>query len=81
MFANISAGAWVYGTCSDRYVSDGYKDKMDFDSRVERLSNMEEVKGIEITYPFDINEENYDYYKTLLQEKLNYFMYGRGTCM
>ena len=69
MFANISAGAWVYGTCSDRYVSDGYKDKMDFDSRVERLSNMEEVKGIEITYPFDINEENYDYYKTLLQEK------------
>lgn len=69
MFANISAGAWIYGTCSDRYVSDGYKDKMDFVSRVERLSNIKEVKGIEITYPFDINEENYDYYKILLQEK------------
>lgn len=65
---SISVGVWTYGMCSDRYVGDGYKDKMPLEQRIDHIGKIRGAKGIEITYPGDINEENYPKYKTLLDE-------------
>jgi xylose isomerase len=64
----ISVGVWTYGACSDRYVSDGYKEKLPLAERIEHLGKIDGVKGIEITYPCDLNEENYLQYAPLLQK-------------
>ncbi|MBE6830472.1 MAG: sugar phosphate isomerase/epimerase [Ruminococcaceae bacterium] len=64
----ISVGVWTYGACSDRYVSDGYKDRLPLAERLEHLGKIDGVKGIEITYPCDINEENYPQYAPLLKK-------------
>lgn len=64
----ISVGVWTYGMCSDRYVDSGYKDKMNLFERIEHLGKMEGVSGIEITYPGDICEDNYNEYQPLLEK-------------
>lgn len=64
----ISVGVWTYGACSDRYVSDGYKNRLPLTERLEHLGKIDGVKGIEITYPCDINEENYSQYAPLLKK-------------
>lgn len=68
----ISTGVWAYGACSDRYVSDGYRDRPLLKQRIERLGNIEGIAGIEITYPCDFNENTYVEYAPLLRE------YGLG---
>ncbi len=65
---NISVGVWAYGACSDRYVGDGYKSRLPLAQRIEHIGKLGGVDGIEITYPVDINEENYPEYAPLLQK-------------
>jgi xylose isomerase len=64
----ISVGVWAYGACSDRYVGDGYKERLPLVQRIEHLSKLDGVSGIEITYPADINEETYSEYAPLLKK-------------
>ncbi len=64
----IGVGVWTYGTCSDRYVGDGYKEKMSLLERIEHIGAMPDAKAIEITYPNDINSTNYEQYKPLLDK-------------
>lgn len=64
----ISVGVWAYGACSDRYVGDGYKQKLPLAQRIEHLGKLGGISGIEITYPVDINEENYPEYAPLLKK-------------
>ena len=73
----ISVGVWTYGMCTDRYVGDGYKEKMTLEERINHIGKIEGAKGIEITYPGDINEENYSQYKKLLDEN-NLSIAGMG---
>lgn len=74
---SISVGVWTYGMCTDRYVGDGYKDKMLLEERISHIGKIKGAKGIEITYPGDINEDNYQEYKILL-DKYNLSISGMG---
>ena len=64
----ISVGVWTYGMGTDRYVGDGYKPKMELKDRIEHIGKQNGVSSIEITYPGDINEDNYEEYKPLLEK-------------
>jgi len=64
----LSVGVWAYGMGTDRYVGEGYKDYMKFEDRVRAISKLDGVDGIEITYPGDISEENWDAVKPVLDE-------------
>ncbi len=68
MKTKISVGTWVYGMGTDRYVGSGYKDPVKFEDRVRAVSKLEGVSGIEITYPCDVSEDNWDIIKPLLTE-------------
>ena len=73
----ISVGVWTYGMGTDRYVGDGYKPKMELKDRIEHIGKQNGVSSIEITYPGDINEDNYEKYKPLL-EKYNLSICAMG---
>ncbi len=64
----ISVGVWDYGMGTDRYVGDGYKERLGFLDRVKRIGALHGVSGIEITYPNDVNENNWAQVKPVLQE-------------
>ena len=68
----ISAGVWAYGACSDRYVGNGYRDRLPLARRIERLGGIEGIAGVEITYPSDFDEHSYTEFAPLLQK------YGLG---
>lgn len=65
----ISAGVWIFGSCSDRYVAKGYKPYIDFYERINRISEIKGIKAVEITFPGDLNKSNIDEVKTFLKEK------------
>lgn len=65
----ISVGVWSYGSCSDRYVGKGYKPYINFIDRVKEISKLEDVQGIEVTYPGDVNKDNLETVKLLLKDK------------
>lgn len=62
----ISIGVWSFGMGTDRYVGKGYKPYINFQERTERISRIEGVKGIEITYPNDVNFDNLEQVKSEL---------------
>ena len=64
----ICVGVWDYGMGTDRYVGDGYKDKLSFLERVRRIGKLDDVEGIEITYPNDANETNWEQVRPVLAE-------------
>ena len=64
----ICVGVWDYGMGTDRYVGDGYKDKLNFLERVRRIGKLKGVEGIEITYPNDANENTWAQVKPVLEE-------------
>ena len=65
----ISVGVWVFGMCSDRYVGNGYKPYIDFLERIDKISDLQHVKGIEVTFPGDVNKNNINIVKDKLKEK------------
>lgn len=64
----ISVGVWAYGALSDRYVGDGYRERLALKDRIARLGKIKGVSGVEITYPGDINETNFDEYAAILKD-------------
>ena len=68
MNKNFSICAWDYGMGTDRYVGEGYKDLLSFEERVRKIGKLDKVKGIEITYPCNVDENNWDTIKPLLDE-------------
>jgi xylose isomerase len=64
----ISVGVWAYGSCSDRYVSEGYREKPTLAERIRRIGEAEGVGGVEVTYPGDVNEDSYEEFALLLEK-------------
>jgi xylose isomerase len=62
----IGLGVWAYGSCCDRYVSEGYRPCLPLRERLVRARSIEGIEGVEITYPGDLNSENYNQYEPLL---------------
>lgn len=46
-----AAGSWVVGSQRDRFVD--YKPNISLPEKIARLASIEEIKGIEIIYPYD----------------------------
>jgi xylose isomerase len=64
----IGAGVWIYGSCSDRYVGKGYRVQMTLSERLNLLSELDGIEGVEITYPSDFNEGSLELFKMLLEK-------------
>ena len=54
----VSVGIWSFGMGTDRYVAEGYKPYINFSERLDRISRIEGIRGVEITYPNDVDFEN-----------------------
>lgn len=65
----VGVGVWSFGMGSDRYVDRGYKPYINFDERVEKISGIAGIKGIEVTFPQDINWDNYKEKLLMLRDK------------
>lgn len=63
----LAVGIWAYGRCAERYVSDGYREAMPFERRLENVAALEGVSGVELSYPGDIDEANCDEIQGLLE--------------
>lgn len=63
----LAVGIWAYGRCAERYVSDGYREVMPFERRLEKIAALEGISGIELSYPGDIDEANCDEIQGLLK--------------
>ncbi len=64
----ISICVWDYGMGTDRYVGEGYKAFMPFEERVRAIGKLPGIKAIEVTYPNNVNENNWGEVKPLLAE-------------
>jgi len=64
-----SVGVWTFGMGTDRYVGKGYRPYMDLHTRIEMISTLNAAKGIEMTFPQDVNEHNSDEIKEILKSK------------
>ncbi len=73
----LSVGAWVYGMGTDRYVGNGYKEYMNFEERIHAISRLKGVTGMEITYPCDVSEDNWNSVKPVL-DKAGLSIIGMG---
>ena len=47
----INAHLGILGTFSERYVPEGYFDKMDFEKKLEIFSNIKGIEGMGVGYP------------------------------
>ncbi len=68
MNLKISVGVWYMGSVYDRFVKDGYRKDVDIVNRIRAISEIEDVGGIEIHYPTEINEGNIDEIRKVLDE-------------
>lgn len=48
-----ATGTWIYGTVGDRYILSGYRQGLSIEERIEKISRMEGISGIEMIYPAD----------------------------
>jgi len=68
MEIKVSVGVWYMGSVADRFVREGYREQTDMVNRIKAISEIEGVKGIEIHYPTEINEDNIDDIRKTLSE-------------
>jgi len=46
----FSVGYWVYGPMSDRFLSSGYKENLNFEKRLEQIAKTPGLSGVEIPF-------------------------------
>lgn len=49
----FATGTWIYGTVGDRYLLSGYRQGLEVGEKIERISRLEGLSGIEMIYPAD----------------------------
>lgn len=49
----IAVGSWVVGSQADRFVPKGYRDFVSPEEKIRRVGSINNVSGIELTYPVD----------------------------
>lgn len=65
-----SLGLWVFGNTRDRYVGAGYRQRaLTIEEKLDRIAGIEGIRGIEVTYPLDINEDDCEVLLTLLKAR------------
>lgn len=64
----FSLGIWAFGPCGDRFLTDGYRPEADVEEVVRKVATIEDLSGIEVGYPGDVNEGNLHSFKEVLKE-------------
>ena len=59
---NIEFGTTIalWGQCSDRFLSQGYKSATTFEEKIELISSIKDIKGVDLYGDWDVNTENVD---------------------
>ncbi|MGM0366879.1 MAG: sugar phosphate isomerase/epimerase family protein, partial [Actinomycetota bacterium] len=68
MDLKVSVGLWYMGSVADRFVKEGYRDQVPIIDRIKAISEIKDVGGIELHYPTEINEENIEAVRKVLDE-------------
>ena len=68
MAEKFGVGLWVFGLILDRFVSTGYKPQQSLQEKIKQVSGVNKIKGVEIFFPTDFNEEQVDYVKGLVSK-------------
>jgi len=63
----LGVGVWTFGMGSERYVSDGYKPYLTLEERIQKIATLQGISGVEITFPNDVNPENPQKLKSILE--------------
>jgi len=63
-----SNGLWTWGKLGDRFTLDGYRQGIDTIQAIAMAATVPHLKGIEFTYPDNLNEKNWKEIKTALDD-------------
>jgi hypothetical protein len=50
----------LWSQCSDRFLAQGYKEPSSFESKIELISKIDDIKGVDLYGDWDVNMENVD---------------------
>ena len=58
----------LWSQCSDRFLSQGYKKPTSFDQKIDLISKIEDIKGVDLYGDWDVNPENVSNVKKTLDD-------------
>jgi len=58
----------LWSGCGDRFLSQGYKKPTSFSEKIELMSKIEDIKGVDLYGDWDVNPENVDEVKKVLDD-------------
>lgn len=65
----------LWGQCSDRFLSQGYKDSTSFEDKIKLISKVKDIKGVDLYGDWDVNMQNvYEVKEILDKYKLKTFI-------
>lgn len=62
-------GIGTFGSCPDRFCTDGYKNNLSIEETIDKISSLKEVAGVMINYPTSLNENNASNLKKMIDDK------------
>ncbi len=67
---NIEFGTTIalWSQCADRFLSQGYKESITFKKKVELISKIKDIKGVDLYGDWDVNPANIDSVKKTLAD-------------
>jgi len=64
----FSLGVWAFGPCGDRFLTQGYRPEISVEEALRRAATIEDLSGVEVGYPSNVNEDNLDTFREVLRE-------------
>ena len=64
----FSLGVWAFGPCGDRFLTQGYRPETSVEEALRRAATIEDLSGVEVGYPSNVNEDNLDTFREVLRE-------------
>lgn len=67
---NIEFGTTIalWGQCSDRFLSGGYKEATSFEDKIKKISQIKDIKGVDLYGDWDVNKSNVGQIKEILKK-------------
>ena len=67
---NIEFGTTIalWGQCSDRFLSGGYKNATSFEDKIKLISQIKDIKGVDLYGDWDVNKKSVGEVKAILEE-------------
>ncbi|MGQ9721352.1 MAG: sugar phosphate isomerase/epimerase family protein [Candidatus Jordarchaeum sp.] len=64
----FSLGVWAFSPCGDRFLTIGYRPEMSLEKVIREVATIDDLSGVEVGYPGDVNENNLDYFREIIKE-------------